>query len=241
MKTIHAASTPDPLAQHLRSRLLALDFPAFARCVCRLMETLGYEDVRLTGRREWKGYNRPGGGGYDLEAVLPGGLTPRRVIAQIKQFEALTVHQRSVDELRGACLRVGAAEAMLVTTSNFSEVVRKRAAAPVPADTLIAPLRLMDGNELVSLLIQHRLGVRERGLGRLRRLEIDEAFFTNIAPPSAPPASRPSSTPGAWRLTLRISSDHISSPQISSPQTLSNTRPKRWRRGRRNGPTEGDR
>ena len=93
-----------------------------------LLEALGYEDARPTGRRAWKGYNRPGGGGYDLEAVLPGGMAPRRVVAQIKQFDALAVHQRSVDELRGACLRAGAAEALLVTTSAFSDVVRRQAA-----------------------------------------------------------------------------------------------------------------
>ena len=122
MSPVRMSATPEPIADLLRSRLLALDFPAFARCVCHLMDALGYEDAHLAGRREWKGYNRPGGGGYDLEATLPGGMAPRRVIAQIKQYDTLAVHQRSVDELRGACLRAGAAEGLLVTTSAFSEV-----------------------------------------------------------------------------------------------------------------------
>ncbi len=154
------------LAEQLHGYLLDLDFPAFALCVCRLLQALGYQDVHLTGRREWKGYNKPGGGGYDLEATLPSSLLPgsmpsRRVIAQIKQFDGLRVHQRSVDELRGTCLRVGAAEALLITTSTFSKVACAGAAVPSGAGSPFAPVRLMDGEELIALLIHYRLGVKE--------------------------------------------------------------------------------
>ena len=51
----------------------------------------------------------------------------RKVIVQGKQFDTLTVFQRSVDELRGTCLRAGAAEALLITTSAFSPVVLQNA------------------------------------------------------------------------------------------------------------------
>ena len=223
MSAVRAAPTPDPIAIRLRQRLLALEFPAFARCVCRLLEALGYEEARLAGRREWKGYNQPGGGGYDLEAQLPGGLAPRRVVAQIKQYGDLTVHQRSVDELRGACLRVGAAEGLLVTTSAFSDVVRRSASAPNTPALLAVPVRLVDGEELVGLLIRHRLGVKEgshewegsqrgadkgeqgkmRLLARVKRLELDEAFFDTLVPPATPP-KRSRSIPRGWRVTLDI-------------------------------------
>jgi len=216
--------TPGTIADQLRRRLLALDYPAFARCACVLLEAIGYEDARPAGRREWKGYNRPGGGGYDLEAHLPGGLAPRRVVAQIKQFDQLAVHQRSVDELRGACLRAGAAEALLVTTSAFSAVVRKQAAAPNPSGALVAPVRLIDGQELLGLLIRHRLGVREsvdvhaRLRDGMRRLEIDETFFQSVTgqePPADPVSKMVSgeaapkppygSAPLTWSVTVRIS------------------------------------
>ena len=207
--------TPGTVADRLRRRLLSLDYPAFARCVCVLLETLGYEDARPAGRREWKGYNRPGGGGYDLEASLPGGLAARRVVAQIKQFDALTVHQRSVDELRGACLRAGAAEALLVTTSAFSDVVRRQGA---PSEPAVAPVRLIDGQELLGLLIRHRLGVRGRVPGGTRHLEIDEAFFEGLTVQKTPAATDTEATSGAatpgagrrsrppvWRVTVLIS------------------------------------
>ena len=224
MSSPRFVTTPGTIADQLRRRLLTLDFLAFARCACVLMEAIGYEDARPAGRREWKGYNRPGGGGYDLEAALPGGLAPRRVVAQIKQFDALAVHQKSVDELRGVCLRAGAAESLLVTTSAFSEVVRKRAAAPDPAGALVAPVRLIDGQELLGLLIRHRLGVRERvdvharQQGGMRRLEIDDAFFesvtvqeppaatvSRIVPAEAAPRNPHGSAPLTWSVTVLIS------------------------------------
>lgn len=238
MSSARFTPTPGTIADRLRRRLLALDYPAFARCACVLLEAMGYEDARPAGRREWKGYNRPGGGGYDLEAVLPGGLAPRRAVAQIKQFDRLAVHQRSVDELRGACLRAGAAEALLVTTSAFSDVVRKQAAAPDHSGALIAPVRLIDGQELLGLLIRHRLGVREsigvraRVQGGPRRLELDEAFFGSLAAPGTPAdpangitvngivpgatAPRPphGSAPPTWSVTVLISGPR----EISGPR-----------------------
>jgi hypothetical protein len=238
VRTAPTLPRPDgttPLAGRLRRRLLALDYPAFARCVCILLEALGYEAARPAGRQEWKGYNRPGGGGYDLEALLPGGVAPRRVVAQIKQYDALAVHQRSVDELRGACLRAGATEALLVTTSAFSEVVRRHALAPDPLGASVAPVRLIDGEELLALLIRHGVGVREQTRSGLRRLEIgrlqssrsagnrsrgkgsqgnrldlDEAFFAMLgAVPAREPDARTmpgkSGGPG-WRVTIRVTS-----------------------------------
>ncbi len=186
------------LADQLQCRLLDLDFPAFALCLCRLLQALGYQNVHLAGRREWKGYNKPGGGGYDLEATLPSGLlpltagmTPRRVIVQIKQFDGLHVHQRSVDELRGTCLRVGAAEALLITTSAFSKVVRTEAAAPSGVGSPVAPVRLLNGDELIALLIRHRLGVKECKTSTVKKLadkkpgdkqwKIDDTFFAELA------------------------------------------------------------
>jgi hypothetical protein len=202
--------TSGTIADLLRRRLLALEYPAFAQCLCVLLEALGYEEARPAGRQEWKGYNRPGGGGYDLEAVLTGGLAPRRVVAQIKQFDSLNVHQRSVDELRGACLRCGAAEAILVTTSAFSNVVLRHASEANAASTPVAPVRLIDGKELLGLLIRHRLGVRERMQGGTRRLEIDESFFGMVgALPARKTEARTSAGKAAkpgWRVTIRVSS-----------------------------------
>ena len=98
---------------------------------------------------------------------------------QSKQFDTLPVYQRSVDELRGTCLRAGAEEALLITTSAFSPVVLQNAetsAAPV------APVRLLAGEELLDLLILHRLGVWEE-VGRTEsRMAGDAPCLTSNAP-----------------------------------------------------------
>ena len=203
----------EPIRHRLRRRLLALSYHAFARCLCLLLARLGYEDARPAGRTRWKGHNREGG--YDIETWLPVGITRRRVVVQAKQFDARPVFQRSVDELRGTCLRAGAAEALLITTSAFSSVVQQHQAQAGPQ---VAPVRLLDGEELTDLLVRHRLGVREEAEtspGGPRRLEIDQSFFDRldrqyagrsstgkrqgVAPPREPGAELP-----RWLVTIRV-------------------------------------
>ncbi len=211
MSAVRSAPTPGTVADLLRRRLLTLDYPAFARCVCLLLEALGYENARPAGRDEWKGYNRPGGGGYDLEAELPGGLVPRRVIAQIKQYDCLAVHQRSVDELRGACLRTGAAEGVIITTSAFSQVVRSQNALPECGSGMTIPVRLIGGDELIELMVRHRIGVRERGRIGKRRLQMDEAFFQSLngfrsltGPAPALPSRHSRAARSGWQVTIQV-------------------------------------
>ena len=71
MSSPRFAPTPGTIADQLRRRLLALDYPAFARCACKLLEALGYEDARPAGRRAWKGYNRPGDWSVARPADVP--------------------------------------------------------------------------------------------------------------------------------------------------------------------------
>lgn len=176
----------EPLRDRLHRRLLALNYHAFARCLCLLLEKVGYEDVRVSGRVNWKGRNCEGG--YDIEAYLRAGVGRRKVIVQIKQFDTLPVYQRSVDELRGTCLRAGATEALLITTSTFSPVVLRRAGT---AGVQVAPVRLVDGAELLDLLVLHRVGVWEEvgaeetinkdGAADRRRIGVDGSFFEDLS------------------------------------------------------------
>jgi hypothetical protein len=176
----------------LRERLLSLHFDAFARCVALLLERADYQDVRSAGRVNARGRNRRGG--IDLIAALPPtrllpGAGPlrrspaaaRAVVVQLKQYAPdRAVFQRQVDELRGACLRAGASEAVLITTSSFSPSVR----AADPSGAILAPVRLVDGQTLVDLLVSHGLGIvsfagKEREVpAHLSR--VDHAFFDEL-------------------------------------------------------------
>ena len=184
--------------QALRARLLHLNFHAFARCMSDLLERLGYDEVELAGRLDWKGRNKDGG--YDLVALTAdrfsalaaiGATAPkprRTVIVQLKQYGPdLLVHQRSVDELRGACLRVGASEGLLITTSGFSNVVQERAAVLAREKVPLAPVQLVDGSALLRALVSHRIGVKEDVTSVL---SLDAAYFDILAETSPGNARR---------------------------------------------------
>ena len=167
--------TAAPVRQELLRQLLSLSFPAFAACVADLLQAMGYTDIRLAGRSGRKGKNRDGG--YDLEAVAPNGLSRRHVIAQIKQFTpGQKVHQRTLDELRGAALRVGAAEAFLVTTGTFSYVVQDllAAAAAKVGISRVLSTQGIDGTHLIDLLLRYGIGVTAEG-------RVDSAYFASRA------------------------------------------------------------
>lgn len=149
----------------LRSQLLSLPFQSFALCMGDLLTALGYQEVKLTGRTQWKGRNQ--NGGHDMEANLPSGLGYRRVIVQVKQFgPEQRVYQRSVDELRGVALREWAGEALLLTSGPISSAI-------VEPEGCVLPVRVMDGNTLLDKMAWCRVGVREvRG-----RLVVDGEYF----------------------------------------------------------------
>ncbi|MDQ2687671.1 MAG: restriction endonuclease [Armatimonadota bacterium] len=222
----NARCPEEPIRILLRRRLLALNYHAFAQCLCLLLGKIGYEDVHLAGRKGWKGRNRDGG--YDIEAALPGGVGSRKVIVQAKQFDILPVFQRSVDELRGTCLRTGAAEALLITTSTFSPVVERHAAGGF---TPIAPVRLLDGEGLLGLMLQHRIGIWEEPgatTDEPQRLGIDHTFFDELAHPrtentwtegprrDAKPRRRAESSPrsiySGWFVSVRIGTPGLPGP-----------------------------
>ncbi len=164
------------LSAQVREELIALPYVAFLLVIAQLLERQGYGEVCLLGRKGFVGRNR--GGGWDLEATAPGhqALMPGKertcCIIQVKQFDDLAVQQRTVDELRGCILRAGAGLGLLITTSRFSPVAQEAAQA-----SSLAPVVLLDGKELVSLLIQQRLGVRQKPSGKWAT---DPEFFRSI-------------------------------------------------------------
>lgn len=161
-------------------QLAELPFDRFTRCIRDLLTAEGYSDVRYAGRVGYRGRNR--GGGYDLGATIPSPLSGnkrQKAIVQIKQYPpALHVHQRTLDELRGVCLRVGAAEGVLVTTSDFSSVIRATdTVINRVADTFV-PVHLINGADLLDRLARHRLGVKD-GIHGDGSLAIDPVYFAD--------------------------------------------------------------
>lgn len=151
----------------LRQRLLDLPFDAYLKVVALLLGSLGYKDVELAGRTDWKGRNRSGG--YDLVATIGGELSSRRVVAQVKQFDTGSrVFQRQADELRGVAIRSGAAEALLITSGPLSRAIDQEG-LQLP----LAPVRVIGGELLLELLAAHHIGVTQSGT-------LDEDLFARL-------------------------------------------------------------
>ncbi|MGC4044719.1 MAG: restriction endonuclease [Armatimonas sp.] len=185
------SSTQAPLTDRLHERLLKLPFDAYVRLVGLLLIRLGYEQVTPAGRTNWKGHNR--NGGVDLLASLPGSLTARGIVVQVKQFDKDSrVFQRHIDELRGVALRHRASEALMVTTGPVSSVLQS--AMELEGD-VVAPVRVIDGEMLLDLLILHSLGVGEDE-------SLDEVLFTRLIEESE--GNSRANSPGREGLRLRV-------------------------------------
>ena len=144
----------------------------------QLLTAMGYEDVSLSTRSDSKGKHLDGG--LDIRAFkwVPGGR--RSVIIQAKQYRpSRLIYRKFLDELRGVALRENAAEAMLITTSGFSESLSESAFAAAP----IAPVRLIDVVELTELMALFRVGViKEPAQGDISQswYFLDDDFFKSL-------------------------------------------------------------
>ncbi len=154
----------------LRQELLALPVPAFDRLVARLLLGCGYQTAQVLDEAQ---------GGADLLASASGGLGSTRTLVQAKQYRA-PVSRRFVDELRGAMLRHQAQQGLLVTTSTFFGPAYRAAELECAL-----PVRLVDREEMLDLLLAQRLGVRASHAGRLT---LDREFFAALVenPPAEP-------------------------------------------------------
>jgi len=200
----------DPSAtRQARDRMIALPFSEFAGGVARLLERMGYRDVRLMGIAQGRNEH----GGLDLRATLPNDLTQTLVVAQVKQYRG-PVPRKFVDEIRGTMLRLGAQQGLLVTTSSFAPAAREAASAAQNA----LPVRLMDGGELAALMALHGVSTGQdegKAAGYVPRnpsagrQEVRQAGRHGI-PPEPPCAPRPPCFPGrlgSMTVIVRIGPD----------------------------------
>lgn len=181
------------LGSALLSRLSTLPFTAFARCVALVLSRMGYTNVRPAGRGHYRGRNqhrKGGSGGYDLVADLPapkGTAIRRFATVSLKQFPPdapARVFQRQVDEARGASLRAGASASLLITTGPVSPTVAHRESLPLAP---IAPVSVVDGDELAKLCVRFGVGIvpAEDGRHEERCTDpesvLDVSFFERLA------------------------------------------------------------
>jgi restriction system protein len=146
----------------LRSVLAEMNPEGFEHLIALLLGTLGFEDVGVT--------KYSGDGGIDVRATLTvGGVTDVKTAVQVKRW-ANNVSGRTVRELRGG---LGPHErGLIITLSDFTSDARLEAAA---SDR--TPITLVNGDELLALLVENDIGVATRTMSIL---ELDESSLLPV-------------------------------------------------------------
>ena len=128
----------------LYKRLLAMKPGEFEILVSLLLTEMGFETVEVT--------KLSGDGGIDVRGTLVVGEAVRiKMAVQAKRWKN-NVQAPVVQQVRGS---LGAHEqGLIITTSDFSPGAVKEAAQPDKT-----PIALMNGEQLVMLLMEHDIGV----------------------------------------------------------------------------------
>lgn len=136
--------------QHVRKalldRLLKMTPAAFEELVSWLLAEMGFEMVEVTKLN--------GDGGIDVRGTLVvGDATRIKMAVQAKRWNPKhRVQSPVVQQVRGS---IGTHEqGLMITTSDFSSGAIKEAAQPDKT-----PIALMNGDQLVMLLMEHNIGV----------------------------------------------------------------------------------
>jgi len=126
--------------------LQKLNWEDFERFASQLLRVYGFEDVEVT---------RPSNdGGIDGHGRLKVGLAHMNVAFQCKRWTAKAIGRGKVDEFRGT-IQGEYEQGVLFTTSTFSA-----GAKGVSIKKGAVPVVLIDGHEIVDLMIDKEFGIQ---------------------------------------------------------------------------------
>ncbi len=131
----------------------------FEHLVRDLLESMGYEDVKVT--------KEAGDKGVDVLGTVQFGITTITEVVQVKRHKG-NIGRPVLDQLRGSLPYHKAIRGTLITLGNFSKGCKEAALFPGAA-----PITLINGDKLLDLLIEHQIGIRKRPA---QLYELDEDF-----------------------------------------------------------------
>ncbi|RAL20085.1 hypothetical protein DL240_18830 [Lujinxingia litoralis] len=151
--TAYIQAHNDKIRTRLHDQLFEMDPTEFEELVGRLLIALGFGDVDVTSRSN--------DGGIDVRGTLVvGDVIRTRMAVQVKRWKN-NISSPTVQQVRGS---LGSHEqGLIITTSDFSSGARQEAERPDAT-----PVGLMDGTQLVKLLVEHGIGVEKDELSLLR-------------------------------------------------------------------------
>jgi len=155
-----AKALSDQARKSLRQYIEGMDPYRFEHLVQRLLEEMGYTDVEVT--------SPSGDGGVDVIGEIELGVSRVREVIQVKRTHS-SIGRPVLDRLRGSLHRFSAVRGTIITTGKFSRGAREAA-----FETGAAPITLIDGEKLLSLLIEYQIGIKRQ---RVEYLEFDRSLL----------------------------------------------------------------
>ena len=107
--------------------------------------------------------------GVDVVATAQFGITTVKEVVQVKRHQG-SIGRTVLDQLRGVLPLHEAIRGSLITLGKFSKGCKDVAVFPGAA-----PISLIDGDKLIDLLIENRIGIKEQ---KETLIQVDEAYFT---------------------------------------------------------------
>ena len=153
--------------EELKAYLQVMDPYQFEHLVKLLLEEMGYDDVEVTGGS--------GDKGVDVVANIELGISRVREVVQVKR-QQVNIRRPVLDQLRGSLHYFNAVRGTIITTSGFTKGTKDAAFLPGAP-----PITLIDGQRLLDLLIEHRIGINRR---QIDVLEFDRESLSQFEPES---------------------------------------------------------
>ena len=143
-------------------QLMDLTPVRFEELVALMLVEMGFENIEVTKFRS--------DGGIDVRGtLLIGDVVRIKMAVQVKRWKS-NIQRQTVQHVRGS---LGVHEqGLIITTSKFSARAIKEADQPDKT-----PVALMDGEQLVTLLMEYNIGVRRMSHDLF---ELEELPVTNI-------------------------------------------------------------
>ncbi len=202
-----AVSQKEAFKKLLLARIREIKPEEFEDLVGIILDGLGYEDVQVVGRS--------GDGGIDVVGTLRNGITHMTLAIQAKRWRG-RVGVGVVTKLRGGLFRYGASQGVIITTSGFTKKAIEEARPPPQAG--VPWITLIDGDLLVDLMVEHRIGVRTTDI---KLYDFDENFFLLLPRKEGRAGEIPErEIPQANDLNMVIQVADLVSRGIDTPQTI---------------------
>jgi len=143
----HFQNIQSQVRKELRKQLLKIPPQKFEELIKILLEEMGFEETETTQYSNDKG--------VDVRGVLRSNpLSEVKVAIQAKRW-GNNVGSNVVRDLRGSLMVADSEQGLIITPSNFT------ASAKAESQSIgRTPIRLIDGEQLVELLIQYKVGIK---------------------------------------------------------------------------------